>query len=526
MRIINLLLTALMAAIALPAVAAEEPAKPAKAKYLVAVINLEGTVEGVMERTVERRINLALEDGADVLLFEVTTDGGLLSSGLEIAQLIDRQEAHTVMFVKEKAYSAGTLISLAADEIYIQGKGMIGSAAVVSGSIPLLPNPRHKNEPSTAEMKALAVYYRVLKDLCERNGYNYYIVQGMVMPFEREFIIFKYRDVDGKWKETILNWEQTGEFKEEIGMRSENDFKEGDVFMPPGLLALNGNDAEKYGFGSKIAENRSEVIESLKKRFIEENETTVGPVLEVREYGETWWERFVWFMAQPVPRGIILLLGLLGIFIEYKTPGFGFPGAIGAACIFLFFFVAYLADLATLIEPIIFTLGAILVALELFVIPGFGVAGVSGIILMGIAIILAMQRFTIPASSGDWDITMKNAGTVVLVMIGFLISAWTIAKYFPKARSIAGHIIAFGPEAAEVHGGAAKDGEHAALLGLRGRAETALRPAGRAVIDGRRYDVVTRGGFIDADADIIVSEVSGNRIVVKPADSKPVSGDT
>jgi membrane-bound serine protease (ClpP class) len=316
-------------------------------------------------------------------------------------------------------------------------------------------------------------------------------------------------DSDGKLKKTLLAREQIGAFCAEKHL-GENDISPDEQVFATDLLTLSGREAEEFGFGSKTAGARDEIVQALARRFS-------VPSLEVREYPETWWEKLVWFLAQPVVRAVVLMVGLLGIFIEMKTPGFGIPGIIGASCIFLFFFVSYLAALATWIEPIIFVIGVILLAIEIFLIPGFGITGILGIILMVGASVLAMQNFTLPKTSFQWNWMLENLGYVSASAIGFLAVAWTFAKYFPKTKALSGGIIAFGPAPAELHGGASKDEAHVSLVGKTGVAQSPLRPAGRAVIDSDFYDVVAQGSFIEEGTKITVAEVSGNRIVVKHA---------
>ncbi|TET37435.1 MAG: hypothetical protein E3J72_05925 [Planctomycetota bacterium] len=493
---------------------------PDEGALKIAVIDFDGVVDRVMLNTLKRRVDEAVEDGADILLFELTTKGGALSSANEIADLILGQKAHTIMFVKKEALSAGVLISLAAKEVYIQPDAMFGLAAPWDLADLFFSDEETRKELGPLREKMKSQLLDKYRRICEKNKYNYDLVRSMI-EFEKEFIVVVYIDHDGNTDQTVIPRRSLDSFRTKYEVIEP---KGGWQPLGEGVLILNGEQASQFGLGSKVAGTREDIIETIKDQYADKagislDDPQRDSLVQVKEYKRTWWEVLITFLAQPLPWITIFMIGLLGLFIEFKTPGFGVPGAIGAACIFLFFFISYVAALATWIEPIMFTIGVVLMLLEIFVIPGFGAAGISGILLMAAAAVLAMQDFTFPTTEFQWSHMLKNAGWLSLGLIFLLAAAWAFARYFPRARGVAGHIIAFGPEPAEVHGGAAKDDIHAGLVGQSGSAETALRPAGRAIINGRRYDVVTRGSFIDPHDKIIVTEVSGNRIVVRRAEA-------
>jgi membrane-bound serine protease (ClpP class) len=215
---------------------------------------------------------------------------------------------------------------------------------------------------------------------------------------------------------------------------------------------------------------------------------------------------------------IILGLGLLGLYIEFKTPGFGLPGILGLTLLAVWFWGYNIAGLAGMEEIALFVLGLALLIIEIVFIPGFGLLGVGGILLMAGAIVMAMVGHH---PGGPWWPAppqlrgpLMNLGTAgILSAVGL----WVAGHFLPKTRAF--HRLVLESSTARSAGFTASS-ETGTLVGRRGLAETALRPAGVARFDTLRLNVVSRGGFIDAGVGIVIAEAHGNRIIVEP--SNPV----
>ncbi len=212
---------------------------------------------------------------------------------------------------------------------------------------------------------------------------------------------------------------------------------------------------------------------------------------------------------------LFLVGGILGLYIEFKTPGFGLPGMLGIALLAIWFWGYHVAGLAGSVEIVLFVAGVALLAVEVLLLPGFGVAGIAGLGLVLLALGMAMVEhypgvptYRPPAIHLRGAIANLGLTLVAATALGAL-----LARFLPKTRAF--------NRVALTSAVAAKDGYRAAeetknLIGLRGVAVTALRPAGIGLFEDRRLDVVSRGDFLDAGTRIEVAEAHGNRVVVVP----------
>jgi membrane-bound serine protease (ClpP class) len=211
--------------------------------------------------------------------------------------------------------------------------------------------------------------------------------------------------------------------------------------------------------------------------------------------------------------GVLLALGLLGLYIEFKTPGFGVPGIAGLLCLGLWFWGHHIAGLAGLGELVLFVAGVILLLLEIFVIPGFGLTGIAGLTCIAAAIFLAMVQhlpgrpFYVPLPN-QIDNAIKNFGTALLLV--FACGA-ILARYLPKTSLFQRIMLT---SAVSRQAGYTASDDKPNLVGLRGTAATPLRPAGIGLFGDRRLSVVARGQFLARDTPIVIAETHGNRIVV------------
>jgi len=235
-------------------------------------------------------------------------------------------------------------------------------------------------------------------------------------------------------------------------------------------------------------------------------------------------ESFVEWLASPMVRGVLFLLMMLGAYTEFQAPGFGLPGAVALVALVLFLGAPYLAGFVVTWEIVVIVLGILLIALEAFVIPGFGVAGISGIILLMVGLVGSYVP-TEPTFDRDWfqppsmRLTYRYLRNGLLSMAGgltgSLVAMYFLAKYLPK-MSVASRIIIANPTPEQVHVDDAYDG--AAQVGDIGRAESLLRPSGKARFGAMLVDVVSEAEYILKGTRVEVIERHGNRVVVRRVD--------
>lgn len=300
--------------------------KAEDASSIVYFIPVEKEVERGLEAFLERSLNEAKQQGADHVVLEIHTPGGLVDAAGNISKLIREYDLPTTAFIIKDALSAGAYISLNADEIVMTPGSRIGAAAVID------------QEGNMAEEKAVSAWLADMKASAELNGRDPLYALAMSDP-----------DID------------LPEYGAEKGK----------------VLTLTANQAREVGYAESIVENRSELLEylQLSDATIVESEITVA-------------ERIARIVTHPVIIPILLTLGSLGLVLELYSPGFGVPGIIGASSLFLFFFGHTIAGFAGWEALILFFAGIILILIEIFT-PGFGIFGISGIVSIFISIFLS-----------------------------------------------------------------------------------------------------------------------------------------
>jgi membrane-bound serine protease (ClpP class) len=262
------------------------------------------------------------------------------------------------------------------------------------------------------------------------------------------------------------------------------------------LLTLTTDEALKH----KLADFRADTLEGALERL------GLGGA-ELRRVAPNWAENLVRWLTHPVVSSLLVSIAMIGILIELRTPGFGVPGAAGVASLGLFLWGHWLVQLAGWEELLLALGGVVLVALELLVIPGFGIAGILGILALLAALVLSML------GPGDTpQFIMTTAARVVGAMLFAVLASLALLRFLPRLPFGRQFILQTGLGTAQGYASAPESDRR--WLGKRGRASSPLHPAGIAEIDGERVDVVSDGELIDAGELIKVIRVDGNRIVV------------
>jgi membrane-bound serine protease (ClpP class) len=237
------------------------------------------------------------------------------------------------------------------------------------------------------------------------------------------------------------------------------------------------------------------------------------PNAELRHARQTWAEALVRFLTHPVVSSLLMTLGLLGLLVEIRTPGFAVPGTIGLLSLGLFFWGHWIVHLAGWEELLLMSIGALLIALELFVIPGTSVAGLGGILAL-----VAGLGMTLVGAGATVSTVIGALGRVAISILLALAGALALLRLLPRLPFGRDLVLESGMQA-ELGYVSTPDSDHR-LLGRVGTALSPLRPSGIAEIDGARVDVVSDGGFVDAGSSIQVIRVDGNRVVVHRSGSR------
>jgi membrane-bound serine protease (ClpP class) len=214
------------------------------------------------------------------------------------------------------------------------------------------------------------------------------------------------------------------------------------------------------------------------------------------------------FLTHPAVSSLLMTIGILGLIVELRTPGFGVPGAVGIASLALFFWGHWLVRLVGWEEVLLVGGGLMLLAIELFVTPGFGVTGI-----LGITALLGGLGLSLVGAGATWAGILGALGRVAVSLLLAIATSLVLLRFLPRLPG--GRRLVLDTELAAEEGFASAPETDRAWLGKHGTALSPLRPAGIANIDGQRVDVVSDGEFIEAGAPITVARVDGNRIVVR-----------
>jgi membrane-bound serine protease (ClpP class) len=237
------------------------------------------------------------------------------------------------------------------------------------------------------------------------------------------------------------------------------------------------------------------------------------------------------WLNSPGVMAVLVMLALLGAYIEFSTPGLGLPGLVAVICLAIILGSKYLIGLANWVEIALVFIGLVLLLIEFFVLPGFGIPGILGIAcvlggLFGMLIRNAPDELPWPETAADWQTLTSGVLGLTFGFVGFLFFAWLLSRYLPKMRFLSGLILV--PTVAMPGGGAARISmtgppERAHLdvkVGGLGEVTSRLRPAGKARFADAIVDVVATGEFLDKGTKIQIIQVYGNRVVVKRADAE------
>lgn len=343
----------------LPAAAAESVKATTSQGDIVVVVPLEGEVNPVRYSFMKRSFEEAMAMGADTVIIEMNTPGGLLKSAEDIGKLISDSPMKTVVYIHDKAASAGSYIALSADQIAMSRGAAIGSAALVDVNHKLIDDP-----------KTNAFWISLMTGAAEKNGRDGDIARAMV------------------------------DVKAEIELKSLNKVK------PAGeVLSLNSSEAIQAGYAEFEASSISDLLNKM--NLNEALSTTI-------EMKTT--EKIAEFLNQPVIQTILLFLGIAGVAIELIVPGFGIPGLVGMIGFGLYFFGSYVAGLAGVETIILFGIGLILLVLELFI-PSFGILGLLG----SASLIGGVVRAAYDTSNALVSLSIAFvAAVVVVVIVGYI----------------------------------------------------------------------------------------------------------
>jgi membrane-bound serine protease (ClpP class) len=419
----------------------------------IMVMEIKSEIDAPMKRYVHLALAHAETTKADIVIIEMDTYGGVLTDAKDIVDYIMDFEKPVWVFINSDAASAGALISIACDSIYMSAGASIGAATVVDASGQKAPD------------KYQSYMRSIMRSTAEENGRNPQIAEGMV---DEDLVI-------------------------------EGIKKQGEI------ITFSTSEAIKHGFCDAKTESLQEII----KR------NNIGS-FKIDRYELGFADSIIGIFLNPFISGILILVIIAGIYFEMQTPGMGFAGLAALVALILYLVPYYLNGLAENWEIIAFFLGILLIALEIFVIPGFGVAGVSGIILTVGSLVLIM------VNNDNFNFQFVPMNDILLAlasalggMLGSGVLLFFIGAKLPDTRFYKRIALTHTQESSSGYTSSTTKGT---LLGKRGVTHTVLRPSGKVLIDEKIYDAYTRGDYIEKGQAIEVVSDEGTTLKVKASE--------
>jgi len=474
-----------------------------------AVIPCKGLIDDGLYKSIKRRTELALDEGVEYLIYQIETYGGLLKSADDISKyfiLNVGKKAHTTAYVTTEAISAGAMISVSCKDIIMLENTTIGDCAPIQPGAKLEGVEREKAESFTR-----AAFIRA----AEANGYPPALLKAMVSIQMEVYRVKNLETNDYEFFET--------DYLPKDPNKYDLDNKEL-VVKDDELLTLTSSRAHEYGIARAQVQSLQGLLEYLATRdnvfFAEE-----PVVLETN-----WSEEMVRWLNSPAVMAILVMLALLGAYIEFNTPGVGLPGLVAVICFAVIVGSKYLIGLANWVEVALFIVGLILLGIEVFVLPGFGIAGILGILcilvgLFGMLVKNPPEKLPWPQSDFDWQLFGSGVLGLSFGFVGFVLLAWLLSRFLPRLEFLSGLILA--PSGAksgremEISMTAPPESDMAGVkLGDIGEVLSTLRPTGRATFGQQIVDVVAEAEFLDRGTKVEIIEIHGNRVVVRKSESE------
>ncbi len=405
--------------------------------------------------TSKKAIEAAEKMHAGIILIKMNTYGGTLDAADSIRTKILDCPIPVYVFIDKNAASAGALISIACDSIYMAPGSNIGAATVVDQNGKPLPD------------KYQSYMRSLMRSTAEATGRNPHIAEAMVDPS----ISIKGISDSGK------------------------------------VLTFTASEAVKYGYCQAELNSIEEVLQHAGIKHY-----------RIVKYTETFSDSIIGFLIHPFVSGLLIIIILGGIYFELQTPGIGFPLAAAVIAALLYFAPLYIEGLANHFEILLFVVGLILIAVEIFAIPGFGVTGILGITFMVAGLTLSMVRNTGPGLF-DYNLNAILKAFSIVIISFFLAIALSIQ--LTKMLFAKGSFTHLSLEKIQKKedGYTTASVDYESKIGKSGIALTKLRPVGKVIVDNDTYDALAEIGYVDKDEEIIVVNYHSAQLIVKRKES-------
>jgi membrane-bound serine protease (ClpP class) len=436
-----------------------------KQQALIYKININSEINTTSHIYLINGLKEAGTMNADAVLLHLNTYGGTLVDADSMRTAILYNKIPVYVFIDNNAASAGALISLACKGIYMRQGASIGAATVVNGA-----NGEQAPDKYQSYMRS------IIRATAEAQGKDT-IIAG---------------------RDTVYKWIRDPNIAEAM--------VDDRIFIPNVIdsgrtLTLTAQEALRLGFCDGIADTDREVI----SKHLGYDD------YKIEEYKPSFYDKLKGFLTNPGFQAVLIMIILAGIYFELQSPGIGFPSIAAVTAAILYFTPLYLDGLLQNWELIAFIIGLILVFVEIFIIPGFGIAGIGGIILIGLGLTFALldnDYFSFKA------VEMPDISRSVLTVLSGMVMSFTIVLWLSSRIGEKG-LFRKVALIADLESSESVDAAISNCIGRKGKAMTDLRPSGKIYIDNEIYDAVSTGGFIENGAEIVVVRFENMQLYVE-----------
>jgi len=484
-------------------------AQGAKETALAAVITVSEEITEFTAREFELRLGESMERKPRFLIVKLDTPGGLVTASEDIAnklrRVAERSKVETIAYVTRDALSGGTMIALACRRIVMAPDARIGDVLPIQLQRTIFGE---KFDPKVAE-KLVSPIRATLETYAADNGYPELLARAMVDPDHEEILRVRIplgpKKVDLRYF-TRSQLEALPEADRASISRVET------VLAARKLLTLTAGRAQEFGFAWRA--NVTSVEELCRELALESGLKRVEPYSPQN----LWWISLLRSFNNPWAKTLLFALGAICLLISLVKPGLIVPEILCALCFGLAFFSSYMVGLAGYVEVLIFLLGFALLALEIFVLPGFGICGVSGIACIMASFLLILQGFLIPTTSAEWTQFFENLVRTMVSFVIIIAAAAVTLRYLPKTGALGAILLSGEQRAGEpaIIAGAIHE-DSASLIGQRGVVQTILRPTGELRLGDKLLDAISEERVIEVGVEVEIVGLRGFQVIVRPA---------
>ena len=503
----------LLCAVALTLCASSASAQgdAAMSRALVALVTLEGEIDGFAARALEATVSAALKKQPRFLVIAIDSPGGLIESSEEIAtnlQKLSDSGVETVAWIRGDALSGGTMVALACDRIVMASGARMGDVVPIQ----MRQNLAGMTQDIGVIEKFLSPLKASLSQYAERRGYPLELIRAMVDP-NHGGVVAIYTSVGERRR---ISYESQQAF-EQLMATEPGAIDAHELVVSDGTpLTLTAEKAARYGF------SRANKIDDAKA--LEAYLTRDGGVasVELFEPAALWWLSVLRLCNNPWVKLMLYMVGGLCALVAFSSPGFAVPEVLAITCLGLAFGSSWFVGLAGSIELMMLLAGFAFIGLEIFVIPGFGITGVLGLLLVVASVVTSVQGFILPTTSAEQAVFTANLFRLAVTTALFVAGVTIILRFVPAERFLGGLLHKDAQQAATAAHIAGTLATPESFIGKVAVVTSPLRPSGEVDFDGQRLDALSDGAPFEVGATVIIVGRRGFSVLVRAA---PPSGE-